>query len=111
MELLQKLRKIGYQITLEGANLRLTWQGEGSPDPAMVRPLLEELKQRKEEAVRWIASQYQTAQVFCFRCFKTYGAKARYQPHLVRQSGQFPGWLEYICQGCGSKSYARREDR
>jgi len=109
MLVLQQLEGMGYKITLEGTNLRLTWHGEGNPDPATVRPLLEELKRRKEEAVRWMASQHLTTQIFCFACFKKHGARARYRPHIIKPSAEFPGWWEYICQGCGSRSYARRE--
>lgn len=67
------------------------------------------LTRRKVEIIALLASRHQTVatNVYCFRCFKTYGTKARYQPHLVRPSTEFPGWLEFICTGCGSRTYGR----
>lgn len=59
MQLLRQLEEVGYQVALVGDNVRLTWRGVGKPDPAIVRPLLEELKRRKEEAIRWLASRQQ----------------------------------------------------
>lgn len=59
MQLLRQLEEIGYQATLDGDNVRLTWRGVGKPDPAIVRPLLEELKRRKEEAIRWLTFRQQ----------------------------------------------------
>jgi hypothetical protein len=57
MQILRELEAMGYDITLDGNNVRLTWRGQGKPDPATVKPLLEELKRRKEEAIRWLASR------------------------------------------------------
>lgn len=56
MQLLRQLEEIGYQAVLDGDNIRLTWRGVGKPDPAIVLPLLEELKRRKEEVRALLAA-------------------------------------------------------
>lgn len=48
--------------------------------------------------------------VFCFSCYKTNGKQGRYQPHTVKPSAEFPGWLEYTCQNCGSRCYGRPQE-
>jgi len=51
MTALDQIRAIGYRVTAEGENLKLTWQGRGKPPAEQVRPLLDELRQRKAEAL------------------------------------------------------------
>ena len=51
MDALTKLRDMGYLIRAEGDQIRCSWQGPGKPDPATVRPLLDELRERKAEAL------------------------------------------------------------
>lgn len=69
MLLLEKLKDAGYSISLQGEELKLTWTGQGKPNPAQVKPLLAELKERKQEALAYIRSQQerpQQAQVIDF---------------------------------------------
>lgn len=90
MHLLRQLEKIGYQATLDGDNVRLTWRGMGKPDPAIVRPLLEELKRRKEEAIRWLVSQQQEPD---------YEAEAAKAAKLLRELG----WCAIECRTLGGE--------
>jgi hypothetical protein len=63
MRALLEIQKLGYRIDLDGEWIKLTWSGEGTPDPTVVRPILEEIKRAKEEVVQylrqnWIGSQH-----------------------------------------------------
>ncbi len=51
MEVLARLREIGYQIQVAGDTIHCHWRGAGKPDPDEVGPLVEELRQRKAEAL------------------------------------------------------------
>lgn len=62
MFLLQRLADMGYSISLRGDDLKLTWTGEGKPDPDQVKPLFAELKERKQEALTYLRSQQQSRQ-------------------------------------------------
>jgi hypothetical protein len=57
MNVVKQLRLLGYRVTAKGADLALTYYGAGQPDPARVRPLLEELRQHKAEAITYLASE------------------------------------------------------
>lgn len=57
MEVLLRLMSLGYAVAVEGDRIHLTWQREEDPDPAVVDPLLEELRRRKEEALAWLRAQ------------------------------------------------------
>jgi len=48
--LLSELSVIGYEIFLEGENIRLLYQKPGNP-PETVKPLIDELRKHKTEAV------------------------------------------------------------
>ena len=48
--LLSELSVIGYEIFLQGENIRLRYQKPGNP-PDTVKPLIDELKKHKAEAV------------------------------------------------------------
>ena len=54
MNTLSRLQAAGYQVQLEGEEIICRWQGPGKPDAAKVRPLLEELRQHKGEALQWL---------------------------------------------------------
>ncbi|OGG46692.1 MAG: hypothetical protein A3F84_25155 [Candidatus Handelsmanbacteria bacterium RIFCSPLOWO2_12_FULL_64_10] len=51
MDALTKLRDMGYLVRAEGDQIRCSWQGSGKPDPSVVRPLLNQLRDRKAEAL------------------------------------------------------------
>ena len=52
MDVLVRLRQIGYRIDALEGKIQCHWEGQGKPDPDRVRPLLEELRQHKAEALR-----------------------------------------------------------
>lgn len=52
MKTLSRLQNAGYQVQLDGEEIVCRWLGPGKPDAAQIRPLLEELRQNKEEALR-----------------------------------------------------------
>ena len=51
MEVLSRLREVGYRIEVNDDKIRCHWRGEGKPDPEAVRPLLEELRSHEAEAL------------------------------------------------------------
>lgn len=51
IDALTKLRDMGYLVQAEGDQIRCSWRGPGKPDPAVVCPLLDALRQRKAEAL------------------------------------------------------------
>jgi len=59
MEPLLELERIGYEATLkdDGQGISLKYKGEGKPDPDQVKPLIEEIKQRKQEAISYLMQQ------------------------------------------------------
>lgn len=57
MKYIEKLRAAGYKVRLKGDHVICTWCGKGQPDPQKVRPLLEELKANKEEALRYLQEE------------------------------------------------------
>lgn len=44
-----ELQNIGYSLRVEGMNIRYAWKGAGDPPAEKAKPLLQELKARKEE--------------------------------------------------------------
>jgi len=57
MNALNKLKELGYEVRLEGDGLSLVWKAPGRPDPSRIRPLLEEVRARKAEAVRCLSEE------------------------------------------------------
>ncbi len=45
------LRRAGYEVRLDRDQVICLWKGAGRPDPATVRPLLNDLKHRKTEVL------------------------------------------------------------
>ena len=54
MNTLDRLRALGYEVHLEGDEIVCRWQGAGKPPAAQVGPLVQELRERKPEAVAWL---------------------------------------------------------
>jgi hypothetical protein len=59
MELIKKLENLGYTVELEGDNISLTFNREGRPDQNTIKPLLQELKTRKPEALKYLQAKEQ----------------------------------------------------
>ena len=54
MKEIRELENFGYKVTLESSEILLKYLGDGEPDPVTVRPLLEKVKRRKDEAVNYL---------------------------------------------------------
>lgn len=54
MMVLMCLQALGYDIELEGEEIVCRWLGIGAPEACEVRPLIEELREHKAEAVGWL---------------------------------------------------------
>ena len=57
MDLIKQLEAQGYQITLEGQNIRCHLVDKDRPDRMKVQRLIEELKQRKSEAIEYLKAK------------------------------------------------------
>ena len=55
MNAILQLENLGYSFTLKGDRIRYNHNGTAS-DPTLVRPLLDELRQRKDEAIQFLQS-------------------------------------------------------
>ncbi len=57
MRAIQELEKTGYVFWLEGEKIQFKYQGAGKPAPDQVKPLFEELKQQKREAINYLQAE------------------------------------------------------
>jgi hypothetical protein len=55
----QKLTAMGYRFQVDGNTLRYEWQGNGKPDPDLVRPLMEVVKAQKLEVLTYLGQKPQ----------------------------------------------------
>ena len=60
-EAVMKLTALGYRFELQGGKVRWQWEGPGTPDPGMVRPLLDVVKAHKDEVQFFL-------RCYCPRC-------------------------------------------
>jgi hypothetical protein len=56
MDAVEALKRLGYHLEADGSNIRFRYTGPGRP-PADARPLIEELRQRKPEALAHLQGQ------------------------------------------------------
>jgi hypothetical protein len=70
IEALRRLADLGYRISVDGQTIKAHYEGQGSPDPAMVRPLLALVKQHKIEAIDYLTQKsYEPERVLtCHEC-------------------------------------------
>ncbi len=54
MKVVRELEKLGFSLWLDGDNIKYHFQGESKPEQATIKPLLDVLKARKPEAVRYL---------------------------------------------------------
>jgi hypothetical protein len=50
---INKLERMGYRFKVEGKSIQYEFKGDNHPDPAIVWPLLEELKSHKADLLHW----------------------------------------------------------
>ncbi len=61
IEAVRKLAHLGYRFTVNGEAIRARFEGEGEPNPAAVSPLLNVVRQHKEDVRHFLKS-------YCPRC-------------------------------------------
>jgi hypothetical protein len=66
IEAVRTLAKIGYRFTVNGDTIKAKYHGQGKPDPAQVRPLLETVKAHKPEAIYFLKSYCPKCGGVCF---------------------------------------------
>ena len=54
MKVLLELERIGYRVHMQEDRIRLSYMHPGGPDHKAVRPLLEEVREKKSEAIRYL---------------------------------------------------------
>jgi len=59
VEAARRLAHMGYRFTLDGDKIKAKYEGPGDPDPDQVAPLIELLREHKDEVRRYL-SQAQT---------------------------------------------------
>ena len=64
MKALLDLQKLGYAFHREDKDLKYVWGGVGQPSPSLVRPLLEEIKTKKQEVLDYLDDQSQAQPYF-----------------------------------------------
>lgn len=57
MRAIRELEKIGFRFYLSGGGIKYTFQGSTKPDPDTVKPLLAEIKAKKEEAIHYLQGE------------------------------------------------------
>jgi hypothetical protein len=57
MNAVEALRALGYSVTADGDTVRLAFTGAGQPEPAVVRPLLAELRAAKAQALAYLRDE------------------------------------------------------
>jgi hypothetical protein len=64
MIVLDNLKSLGYDVEVKEDNIRLSYKGEGKPDKNRVLPLLEELKSKKNEAIKELKQARKTYKIY-----------------------------------------------
>ena len=63
------LARMGYRARAEGDNIRLKYEGYGEPEPAIVTPLMAQVKEHKWEVMDYLSLKPQAPErVTCFEC-------------------------------------------
>jgi hypothetical protein len=69
IEALRKLSRLGYRFELAGDRLRYHYHGPGKPDPDMVKPLLEAVKEHKPDVMAYLSKPAPTERILtCADC-------------------------------------------
>jgi len=55
IEAVRTLANMGYRFTVNGETIKAKYHGQGKPDPAQVRPLLETVKAHKPDVLAYLS--------------------------------------------------------
>jgi hypothetical protein len=70
IEAVQKLAYIGYRFTVNGDTIKARYEGQGTPNPAQVRPLLALVKEHKARVIDYLVQQPQAPAERLLTCFE-----------------------------------------
>ena len=71
MKAIVELKALGYEVAVEGDQIRLRHHGTQEPDPAQVAPLIESVKEHKDDAIRFLRGNLEregTGRRECYFC-------------------------------------------
>ena len=69
VEAVRTLADMGYRFQVIGQVLRYEWQGAGKPDPDMVKPLFERVKEHKPDVLAYLSKPIPPKRILtCFEC-------------------------------------------
>jgi hypothetical protein len=57
MKIVHELESAGYDLALSGDTIVLEFKAQGTPDPAIVQPLVAQLQTHKPEAIAYLKNQ------------------------------------------------------
>lgn len=93
IEAVKKLSSLGYRFELAGDRLRYRYEGQGDPDLAKVKPLLEVVKAKKPDVLAYLSKPAaRECVLICADC-----------PQFQANSGPNPsqGWGKCLTRGRG----------
>jgi len=69
IEAARRLTHLGYRFTVSGETIKAKYEGPGKPDPVMVRPLLEKLKEHKSQVLAYLSKPMTPERILtCYEC-------------------------------------------
>jgi hypothetical protein len=69
IEAVLKLGQMGYRFTVNGETIKGKYEGQGDPDPAQVKPLLEKVKAHKPDVLVYLSKPAPPEHILtCFDC-------------------------------------------
>lgn len=94
--------------TQENQGLDDTLDGMDANDFQPSNP--EALKNKALDDMDGMDAKIQSKSIVCPTCSMRSGEKRKKQPHVIKPSQEWPGWLEVICEVCGGKRYIKEGD-
>lgn len=69
IEAVRKLADLGYRFTVNGETIKAKYHGPGKPDPDMVKPLFEKVKEHKPDVLTFLSKPTPPERILtCFEC-------------------------------------------
>jgi hypothetical protein len=98
MDVIKQLEAQGYQLTIEGQNIRCRLVEKAAPDKVRVQRLIEELKQRKFEVIEYLKAKFDLGRNPGFAILCPYKGEPRWIHPAVCQWHREESDAE--CSGC-----------